>query len=547
MNFIKKNKYIILLYLVLLLASFLRLYRLAEIPPGFIPDEADMGYSAYSILKTGLSQYGTFNPLAIQEFSGGSHPPVYTYILMPLIKMFGLSIFVDRLPSAIFGIGSVLILYLIVRNLFKKNSVALLAAFLMSVNPWSIQISRQGLLESVSLFFVLAGILFFLQAKSLRYYIFSAILFGISLFSYDAPKIFLPIFIPVLILFKKKELFLFKKSLFVFLIIFGLFYSLILKGIIFDGNIRDYSAVSAFNKTEVENIVNRERTLTNAPLWLSSIFHNKLTVIFDRFAYNYASILNINWLYLNGAGNFHQSVGTYGEFHIFNLPLLFIGLYLIFKKNSRVGLLLLAWFLMGIVPGGITSGNNPLRSSLMLPIPIICSAYGLVWVYGYLNRFSLLLRKVLKIFMLIVLAFFIVSYLVIYFMDYPVYASDWWRKQENLMLNFVEVNKNKYEQIFVDGRFENRYAFFNTIEPRLVQNSYKKQLNYRGVRVIKIGNVNFGTFGSYVGNAATPATYFPNDSLIIMNGNVFKNEKSVKDFYDIEGNLLYRVMVVNKQ
>ena len=42
-----------LLVVIILLASFLRLYNLANVPPHLTPDEASLGYNAYSILKTG--------------------------------------------------------------------------------------------------------------------------------------------------------------------------------------------------------------------------------------------------------------------------------------------------------------------------------------------------------------------------------------------------------------------------------------------------------------------------------------------------------------
>ena len=38
---------------ILLLAAFLRFYKLGQVPSGFVNDEAAFGYNAYSILKTG--------------------------------------------------------------------------------------------------------------------------------------------------------------------------------------------------------------------------------------------------------------------------------------------------------------------------------------------------------------------------------------------------------------------------------------------------------------------------------------------------------------
>ena len=41
---------------ILLLAAGLRLWNLGNIPPHLTPDEASLGYNAYSILKTGKDE-----------------------------------------------------------------------------------------------------------------------------------------------------------------------------------------------------------------------------------------------------------------------------------------------------------------------------------------------------------------------------------------------------------------------------------------------------------------------------------------------------------
>lgn len=108
------NKKHIVLFLILLLAAFLRLWQLNIVPPAVHTDEADMGYEAYSVLNTGMDPHGGSNLFALSDDNtGGTHPPVYTITLLPLIKSFGLNIFVERLPSAIFGIFSVLLVFYI--------------------------------------------------------------------------------------------------------------------------------------------------------------------------------------------------------------------------------------------------------------------------------------------------------------------------------------------------------------------------------------------------------------------------------------------------
>ena len=48
---------------IIILAFILRIYKLAEIPPGFYADEASIGFNAYKILTTLRDEHGKFLPL----------------------------------------------------------------------------------------------------------------------------------------------------------------------------------------------------------------------------------------------------------------------------------------------------------------------------------------------------------------------------------------------------------------------------------------------------------------------------------------------------
>ena len=64
MNFIRKfckTEYAVLIGIVVL-AAFLRFYKLETVPSGFYVDEAAIGYNSYSILETGADEYGKFFP-----------------------------------------------------------------------------------------------------------------------------------------------------------------------------------------------------------------------------------------------------------------------------------------------------------------------------------------------------------------------------------------------------------------------------------------------------------------------------------------------------
>ena len=111
-----KNKYLVILLLILALAIVLRFYNLTNVPPGVNRDEASIGYTAYSLLQTGKDEYGRFLPISFQSF-GDWKLPLYIYATAVSVKVFGLTEFAVRFPSAIFGILTVFLTYILVKEL----------------------------------------------------------------------------------------------------------------------------------------------------------------------------------------------------------------------------------------------------------------------------------------------------------------------------------------------------------------------------------------------------------------------------------------------
>lgn len=525
------KKYSILIAIVLL-AVFLRFWQLGDIPPGVHADEADTGYSAYSILKTGLDPHGEFNILALSDSNtGGTHPPVYTYLLIPLVKFFGLNIFVERLPSAILGSLTILLAFLLANKLFKSNAVSNIVALLLALNPWAIHISRQGLLEAESLFFVLLGVVLFLYSDKKKYFlILSAFSFGLSLYAYDAPKIFLPPFLLLLLYFYRAIVFKAKAFFITFILIFSIFYISMLQLTFLKGDIKDYSRSSIFSN--IAQGVDSERFLTNAPLWLSSIFHNKLSVSLKKFETSYASVFSTNWFFVNGSRNLQHAVGNHGQFFLFELPFFFIGIYLVFRKNFKLGIFLLGWILIGALPGGLTNGNYAYRSVHILPIPIVFSSISIVWFWELLSKKRSLKNLAIKLVILTIMTTYVSSYLVTYFFDYPVYASEYWNKEQNDAIKFVSEKKNDYKTIFVDGGepWVIEYAFFNKIDPRFYQSAYKNIKTFNGKKVMQISNIYFGIFQLEYANSLSE--FFPKDSMIVTNAINFPKNPYSKSFKD---------------
>lgn len=471
-----KLPYIVLGF-ILLLSAGIRLYRLSENPPGIIPDEASFGYQAKSILETGKTFLGTSPALAFPQYGNGLYPPLYTYTLIPVIKLFGLSLFTERLPSAIFGILLCWLLYSLAKKLLSSESAALFAAFLLAVNPWAIFYSRQGRFEMIGLFLVLSGMVVYLDAVKKKHPIaigLSATLLGLSMHANDAAKLVIPLLVPVLVFYTWNAIRRWKQGLVVFLAVFAFFFLLVCRVLFLDGQINNYTRSRLSG--EVSKTVDYERTKTNAPLFLSSIVHNKATVRIHEYLSNYTSIFSLHWFFVNGNGDMRESVGRHGQYLLFELPLFFIGLVAAARKKRAFGLLLF-WMLIAPLPGAITTGPfAPYRSIFLLPVPLLFSSLGFSEVLVSIRKLPVFAQILAMGFMAVVIAVFSASFLVTYFFDFPVYSSDYRYKQRTDMLVYARQHENEYAAIYVLGNFSLEYAFLSDFDPRTYQKAYQDSI-----------------------------------------------------------------------
>jgi 4-amino-4-deoxy-L-arabinose transferase-like glycosyltransferase len=135
-----KNK--LFLSAILLFSFFLYSYKLSQIPSVYV-DEAVTGYNAYSILKTGKDENGKLFPIYFRFFNAYS-PGLYTYSIVPLIKLFGLNPFSVRLLSVFSGVVSVYIFYRLVFIFLKSEKKSLITTSFYAILPWTIFNSRLG-------------------------------------------------------------------------------------------------------------------------------------------------------------------------------------------------------------------------------------------------------------------------------------------------------------------------------------------------------------------------------------------------------------------
>ena len=141
--------------LILSIAIFFRLYNLTATPPGLYPDEAMNGNNAAEALATG--NFKVFYP------ENNGREGLFMNIQALFLKWTNVhEAWVLRLPSALFGIITVLGIYLLAWQLLKKYRYGPLAAgassFLLAISFWHILFSRIGFRAIMSPAFMVWGL-----------------------------------------------------------------------------------------------------------------------------------------------------------------------------------------------------------------------------------------------------------------------------------------------------------------------------------------------------------------------------------------------------
>ena len=196
---IVKDKYNTTFAIILLIAILSRILFLEEFPDGIDQDEAGMMYDAYCMAEYGTDRYLNENPVYLINFWGGQSV-MYAAIASLLIRVFGFSVFVVRLPAVIFSILTIILAYSLTKKYIGKK-FALILAFFITICSWHIMQSRWGLDCNLLASFMLVSVYVFLNAKKDWHYIAAGICWGLTLYTYALSYIMLPVFFIVLCIY----------------------------------------------------------------------------------------------------------------------------------------------------------------------------------------------------------------------------------------------------------------------------------------------------------------------------------------------------------
>ncbi len=455
------------LLLIMVLAFFLRVYKLGSVPISLHGDEIGVGYNAYSLYRAGIDEYGKSWPLTFRA----DVTPIIFYATVPSIAVFGLHEMAVRLPSVLIGTITVGVFYFFVVELIRvflprtffftlQKKIGLLSALFMSIAPWHIQLSRithdasYGILLQL---IALIGFFLFIRLKKKYLFLLSCILFGISFYAYHSPRITSPLFLTVLCILFRNQL---PKR--ILLIGWMLFFVTILP-ITADF----FSKPLAQTRFGGVNIFIRQPNSNNSILGISV-----------KFLVNFITQYDPTLLFINSEPVRYFNVYHVGLIHLVLLPfIVFCLAYLFFLP--RLNLFLYGWFIIAILPGALTLGiPNAGRNALLFPLLEMLSAMGIILLFTIpiFGNHTILKKMTISLVLFSTLLVFLNQY----FTDSPKrFARQWQYGTKELVQKVISLEIN-YDQIIISNRIKQAYIyilFYGNKSPQWLSQVVPKQRN----------------------------------------------------------------------
>lgn len=435
----------ILLVGIILLASFFRFWQIGENPAGFFTDEASNGINAYKIATTGRDNHDRPFPV-IFEANGDWRDPVYIYSLVPSVALLGLSEFSVRIVSALYGIGAVILMYFLGKEIGGEK-MGLVSSFILAVSPWHLHFSRVGFQLIAAVFWILFALLFLYKSlKNKNYYALAAAGIILSFFSYSTTKLYI---FPLVILFFlsnfKETLNLIKTKYFWIVS----FLSIVLVIGLILPHLYDGTFFTRWN--QVSNEINKGEVIQ---------------AYINHFSYDF--------LFSKGDAEFdlqtvkrHSIIGM-GELHYFQLPFLIIGLFcVLFLKKIRSNYKFFLFFLLIYPLGSMLTQLQPqaTRSILgVIPFTVLTSV-------GFIETLNIVKYPHSRyIFRVLCLAVVCVSIylLTINLKAAPLRNADYWGWQYGYrpVMEYFTLRQNLYDNVIITHRYnagEELLFFYNVI------------------------------------------------------------------------------------
>jgi len=471
---------------ILLIGIYLRFDRLTTVPPSLSHDETAITYNAYSILKTGKDEYGIRLPLLFRSFDDYKLPGM-VYSTVPAVALFGLTELSARLPSFIFGVFSILVMYGLAIELLgdkrwlalgkRKFDSALLPTFMFAVQPWHINFSRQLFESNGAVFwFMLATYVLLRSRRNYKEILMAGLFYVTSLYFYYSVRLVIPfIGLVYLLLFRKKIIREWKTTV-VTLAVCIIAFLPMGREMLSPGGMERISIVSVVNDPNYLKLKEEyvKKFGTN-PTLVNKIIYNRRVALVRTVFDNYGKNISPRNLFITGTG-------TYGALYPFESILIPLGILSLFSLSQFSTYLIIVWALTAFLPGAFSVNQpNTLRTLIAAPVFAILSGLGIYRICLFILDKR---RNQIVAFFVMVILFSLFAedfprFHDAYFVDNPTKNAIAFGDGYKQMVTYVKAHETEYDRIYISGYYWRPYIFFlywGNVNPTDYQRSGSREI-----------------------------------------------------------------------
>lgn len=434
-----------ILILVILSGLILRFVGIFHTPPSLYWDEISIGYNSYTISETLKDEHGRFLPIEAFTAYGDYKAPLYIYLTAPIVKIFGLNYLSVRAISIISGTLLILVVFLLSKELFPKNKpIHIISSIFIAISPWSMQISRAAFEANLGVLLATVATLFFLKAYKKPYLIIlSAVMFVLSMYSFNGTRYFLPFWITALALwmyFSHGRKVINSKHLALSCLLgIIMIIPLIIFGLTNSGQLR-YNEVNIFSDPQPVIESNRLQKEKNYS-FVSKIIYNRRVFHAKNYIKHYFDSFSYRYLFATGDVNPRFSSQQIGQLYLIEIILLPMGAYFLYKKYKKTFYFLALWVIISPIAASVARETpHALRTLQMLPPLTIISSSGILFLINIKN--SKLIKIGLSIIVLSLIGYQFSSFIFDYFTSYSAKYSEHWQD------GYSQLSESLNDQIF---------------------------------------------------------------------------------------------------
>jgi uncharacterized membrane protein len=458
-KFFKLRSKNLLLVFIFTIALILRLVDLNNTPSGLHADEASFLLNAKAILNTGMDEDGRFLPLTLHSLIDPK-PALYSYLQIPFVALFGTSVLAARLPAVLFGLASILMVYLLLKKLGQEK-IGMVVAILLAISPWHIVVSRATQEVILSFFFFILALYFFFdfigsQKKQHLLLLFMSCL--LSMYFYHSAKILLVVLLIFYLCLYKAQKKLTQKNC--FLALAAIVLATVLSFMLQESTTRFNSiGILASKEPQIKIFEQIFAATGRVPQFLLRAFYNKPAAYFYQFIEEYLQYFNFDFLFLSWGEPKRYLIPHHGLFYLIELPFLLIGIYsALRKKNKTLFFIFLALAILAPLPAALTAQETPsmIRTFSMILALSYFIAEGLVYVFSWKKTKSIIFLSFFSLAYLWQIAYFQMQF----FVQQKVYQP-WSRNHPfSEIASRVKDLEKDYDLIYTTNDLRPLYAYF---------------------------------------------------------------------------------------